>query len=106
MCSGSVKLQGKWKEAAQRFGTLKWYELGYDLDEDILYLVNGDAPIEIEDVQVDERLLEKIGANLDEMNPEISVLLLEHGDLKQIVKVKCPPRFDDDADAEIREPGK
>jgi len=68
-CKGSVKLAGDWDVAAKRFGTLKWYKLGYDLDEDVLYLVNGDNPINIDDVEVDERILEKIGANLDEMNP-------------------------------------
>jgi len=100
-CSGSVELKGDWKKAASRFGaTLKWYQLGYDLDEDILYLENGKNPIDIEDVKVDEKLLEKIGANLDEEDPEIKVQLLEHRGLQQIVKVKCPPKYDDDADIE------
>jgi len=99
-CSGSIRLKGDWKKAANRFATMKWYDIGYDLDEDILYLENGDDPIEIEDVKVDEKDLNKIYANLDEEDPEIKVQLLEHRGLQQIVKVKCPPKYDDDADIE------
>jgi len=53
-------------------------------------LVTEDKPLYVEDLDVDEKHLEKIGANIDEMNPQINVLVLEVNGLQQIVKVECP----------------